>query len=149
MDRLEEIVRRVTGECAATEGAELVELQYGRGARPVIQILIDRVGGVTVDDCRRVSRAIERRIEEEGQGEAVYRIDVASPGLDRPLRELADFRRAIGRRVRIEPVESEAAQEGVIRAVEDDVVRLETSPEETIDLPLSKIRLARIVIRFS
>ena len=62
MNPLEEIVRRATDTSLTEEKIDLVELRYGHGARPVIQILIDRIGGVTVEDCRRVSRAIERRI---------------------------------------------------------------------------------------
>jgi ribosome maturation factor RimP len=81
-------------------GLDLVELRRGGSkARPVLDVRIDRRDGaaVTVDDCARASRAIEQRLDG---GELIadrYRLEVSSPGVERPLRTVADFRRFVGK----------------------------------------------------
>ena len=86
-------------------GFELVELRHGGTARrPHLTVRIDRPGsaaghGVTVDDCARVSRALEAWLDTARVGEGRYILEVSSPGVDRPLRRLADWRRFMGRPV--------------------------------------------------
>ena len=81
---------------------ELVELRFGGSrARPVLDVRIDRTDGgkVIVADCERASRAIEARLD--GSADLVdgrYVLEVSSPGAERPLRSLADWRRFRGRR---------------------------------------------------
>jgi ribosome maturation factor RimP len=77
-------------------GYELVDTQVsGRGG--LVRVFIDRAGGITVDDCADVSRQLSRVFEVEGVD--FGRLEVSSPGLDRPLRKAADFERFAGQRV--------------------------------------------------
>lgn len=77
-------------------GYDLVDTQVsGRGR--LVRIFIDKAGGVTVDDCAEVSRQLVRVLEVEGID--YERLEVSSPGLDRPLRKVADFERFAGQRV--------------------------------------------------
>ncbi|MBI1723025.1 MAG: ribosome maturation factor RimP [Gemmatimonadetes bacterium] len=86
-------------------GYEPVEVRHGGTARrPHLTVRIDRPGsepghGVTVDDCARVSRALEAWLDGRGVGEGRYILEVSSPGLDRPLRRLAEWKRFMGRPV--------------------------------------------------
>ena len=78
---------------------ELFELKLaGSQGRPVVDVRIEREGGedVLVDDCARASRAIERRLDDEGFGDGRYALEVSSPGLERPLRNAADWKRFVG-----------------------------------------------------
>jgi ribosome maturation factor RimP len=90
-------------------GFDLVDLRrHGSRARPVIEIRIDRRDGaqVTVDDCARVSRAIEQVLDAQGAvlvGER-YELQVSSPGADRPLKTEQDWRRFVGRRAVVKSV---------------------------------------------
>lgn len=80
---------------------ELFELKLGGSkGRPVIDVRIEKEGGekVLVEDCARASRAIERRLDEEGFGDGKYALEVSSPGLERPLRHAADWKRFVGSR---------------------------------------------------
>ncbi|MEK6767415.1 MAG: ribosome maturation factor RimP [Gemmatimonadota bacterium] len=83
-------------------GYELVEVRHGGTARrPHLTVRIDRpsVGprhGVTVDDCALVSRALEAWLDERSVGEGRYILEVSSPGVDRPLKRLADWKRFMG-----------------------------------------------------
>src|SRR5262249_44768611 len=79
-------------------GFELVEAQVSNHGR-LLGIFIDRPGGITVDHCAEVSRQLSRVFEVEGID--YDRLEVSSPGLDRPLRKPADFARFAGSRVDI------------------------------------------------
>lgn len=83
-------------------GLELVELEYkpeGRGM--ALRIFIDKPGGVGLDDCVAVSREVEAVLEVEDPIRGAYRLEVSSPGLDRPLKKPADYERFAGQAVKI------------------------------------------------
>ena len=69
-------------------GYELVELQSGQGGR-LLRLFIDKAGGIDVEDCAAVSRQLSRVLEVEGVD--YERLEVSSPGLDRPLRKATDY----------------------------------------------------------
>lgn len=104
----QELERQMTDRLAAL-GFELVELRRGGTARrPHLSVRIDwiDVGAglvparvVTVDDCALVSRALEAWLDEAGIGGGQYILEVSSPGMDRPLRRLSEWRRFTGRDV--------------------------------------------------
>ncbi len=79
---------------------ELFEMHLkGSKGRPVIDVRVEREGGeeVRVEDCARASRAIERRLDEIGYEDGRYVLEVSSPGVERPLRNAADWKRYLGR----------------------------------------------------
>src|SRR5690554_3960825 len=84
------------------EGMSLVELQWGRrGKGWVLTLFIDKEGGVTLDDCAHISHQVGERLEADSLIDHAYTLEVSSPGLDRPLRTLADYERFQGRLVKI------------------------------------------------
>ncbi len=97
-------VRVLLEPILASLGLELVDLLLGGSPkRPNIQIFVDGPQGVRLDDCAQVSRALGARIEETGDPfPAGYSLEVSSPGLDRPIRSEADFRRNLGRKVQVQ-----------------------------------------------
>lgn len=89
-------------------GAELIELQYRRsGHRNFLTFLVDRQNGITLDECVQVNRRLSDLFdgyELAGQGgffQQPYSLEVSSPGLDRPMKNEKDFRRAMGEKVRL------------------------------------------------
>ena len=85
-------------------GYDLVELRSaGSKARPTLQLRIDRRDGVgvTVSDCSIVSRAVEARLETEKKVGPEYVLEVSSPGIERPLHRVADWRRFVGQRASV------------------------------------------------
>ena len=137
-------------------GYELVELRRAGSKRtPVLDVRIDRRDGsaVTVEDCSRTSRAIEARLDADPAiaGDR-YVLEVSSPGVERPLRNVADWRRFIGKdasvlsdavggraNVEIVGVEGEPGSETV-------VVRDARGTERRI--PLAEVREARLVFHW-
>lgn len=95
-EQLEAVLR----EYLENLGYELVALQWvpERGGR-TLRILIDHSGGITIDDCGRISHEVGDLLEEDKWGLGSYRLEVSSPGVERPLLRPEDYRRFIGRKV--------------------------------------------------
>lgn len=140
-------------------GYELVELKWGgSGRRPLMKIRIDLPDsiegqGVTVDDCAKVSRAVEPWLDErEGLSER-YVLEVSSPGVDRPLVRARDFERFRGERVAVSGDELLAGRarrlEGELLGLEEgtdtETVVLRLSDGDEVKVPRSDIRKAHLV----
>ena len=81
-------------------GIDVVDVHWsGRGHGAVLRVVIDREGGVTLDDCERASNAASAVLDAYDPIDASYRLEVSSPGAERPIRTADDWRNAIGRRV--------------------------------------------------
>jgi len=83
-------------------GIELVDLEFIREGRGwLLRLFIDKPGGVNLDDCAEVSREVSALLEVEDPIESAYRLEVSSPGLDRPLKKPEDFVRFAGQLVKV------------------------------------------------
>lgn len=133
-------------------GYELVDVAYvTKSGRWVLQLFIDKEGGVTVDDCAAVSREIGDLIDVRDMIPHEYVLEVSSPGLDRPLRKPKDFRRAIGRKVKIRttrPREDRRNFTGRLERVEEDVITLLVDGAEEQSFSLEELEKANLVYEF-
>jgi ribosome maturation factor RimP len=105
-------------------GYELVDLESSRSG--MVRIFIDSPKGITIEDCERVSRHLTRTFAVEGF--EYERLEVSSPGLDRPLKRIEDYRRFVGREATIRlklPRDGRRRFEGRIAGVEDGRVAVE------------------------
>jgi len=95
-------VRELAEPLVEAEGMELVDVEYLRDrGRWLLRLTIDKSGGVTLDDCQTVSRQVERVLDVEDPIDAPYSLEVSSPGIERPLKKLADFERFAGRKAEV------------------------------------------------
>ncbi len=143
--QLTSIVRRAVEAL----GYELVGVESLSRAKAghLLRVYIDSEQGVGLDDCERVSHQVSGVLDVEDPISGEYALEVSSPGLDRPLFELAHFERFVGRLAR---VKLHAAQDGrsnykgVIQAVSDGdvVMQVEGQP---VRLPFAQIASARLV----
>jgi ribosome maturation factor RimP len=105
-------------------GFELVELKLGGSkGRPVLDVRIDRLDAekVTVGDCEKASRAIEARLDTEPSlVTSRYVLEVSSPGMERPLRKAAEWKRFVGRKASVNSLVLHGRQEVRILGVEGD-----------------------------
>jgi ribosome maturation factor RimP len=126
-------------------GFELVDARASGGGRQ-LAIFIDRAGGITVDDCAEVSRHLSRVFAVEGID--YDRLEVSSPGLDRPLRKPADFARFAGNRVDVKMrTRDESGRKrftGLLRGEAGGVATLEVEGRE-VALRLDEMDRARLV----
>ena len=126
-------------------GYELVDVQASNGGR-FLRLFIDKPQGINVDDCAAVSRQLARVFEVEGID--YDRLEVSSPGLDRPLRKPADFARFAGQKAELRMRHPDAGGRrkfaGVLRGAEAGQVRLEVDGQ-TVALALDDIERAKLV----
>lgn len=81
-------------------GAELVDLEVaGSHGRPVVRAYVDTDGGITLDECARLSRLVEAELEASGAVPERYVLEVSSPGIDRPLTRRKHFERFVGQEI--------------------------------------------------
>ena len=129
-------------------GYELVGLELlGRGRGMIVRLYIDQPGGVTLDDCQRVSRQVSGLLDVEDPIPGPYTLEVSSPGLDRPLFKEEHFRRFAGHEVRIRtdvPLDGRRKFRGRLRGVRAGAVLLEVDGVE-VALPMERIEQARLV----
>jgi ribosome maturation factor RimP len=155
-------VRAAADRVAASYGLEIFDLQFRREAIGwVLRVVLDRPGdgsgpdeSVTVEDCQRVSQDLSVLLDVEDEvGRALdrqYTLEVSSPGLDRPLRGEADYRRFTGRLAKIvtdAPVEGQSHFEGRLTGVEGGTVVV-TEGRRVHRIPLAHIRRARLEVEF-
>jgi len=131
MSEVADRVTRSAVDAVESLGLELVETQV-KGSRNnrVVRLLVDRDGGVGVDDCQRASEAVSARLDEDDPVAGRYRLEVSSPGTDYPLRGRRAFERVRGRPVLVHWTVAEGEPprqiEGEVGDVDDEAVWLDT-----------------------
>ncbi len=143
--KVKEIIEPVIkGLGVALEDMELRKM----GRRVFLRVIIDKEGGVTIDDCEQVSREIEAQLDVEDPIPYPYTLEVSSPGLDRPLKTPGDFKRFCGKTARIvtsAPVENQTFFIGEIIGAGDTEVTLLLSKDKKINIQYKDIVRARLV----
>jgi ribosome maturation factor RimP len=127
-------------------GYELVDWEMSPRGRHV-RVFIDKPQGVSVEDCARVSRQLTRLFAVENVD--FDRLEVSSPGLDRPLRKAADFERFVGEEADFRltnPIENVRRMKGILHGLADGAVLVETA-QGMKTIPLADIDRARLVPR--
>jgi ribosome maturation factor RimP len=145
---LNSLVERV----AAGLGYEVVDIEYRPHPRNgLLRVYIDKPEGIVLDDCEAVSRQLSAMLDVEDPIPGQYRLEVSSPGLDRPLRKAEDFVRFAGEMVKIRmSMPSHAGQRnfsGKLLGMKDQDVVIEVDGQEC-HLPLGGIEKARIEPQF-
>jgi ribosome maturation factor RimP len=154
-----EQVRTVASRVAAGYGLEIFDVQFRREAPGmVLRVQIDRPGPaaraedcVSVEDCARVSRDLSAILDVEDVVPIAYTLEVSSPGLDRPLRQLDDYHRFAGRRAKIvvrERVDGQGFFKGRLGGIEGTDVLIDADDGRTYRVPVDVIRRANLEVEF-
>ncbi|HXY38955.1 MAG TPA: ribosome maturation factor RimP [Vicinamibacteria bacterium] len=148
-----ERVRSVAGRVTADRGYELVEVELKRAqGGHLVRLYVDKPGGIGLDELQSVSQEVSAILDAEDPIEGSYTLEVSSPGLDRPLRGEADYRRFAGSLARLssyEPVEGRRHWTGRIVSCEDGLVTLALEKEGmTARVPLGKVAHGRLEVEF-
>ena len=132
-------------------GFELVGVEsLSERGRSVLRLYIDIDGGVTIDDCARVSREIDDLINVKGIIEHKYILEVSSPGLNRPLYKENDFINSIGKKIKIRmlaPVNGRRNFSGVLGDIQEGILYIKLE-KELVALPLHDVDKANLVYEF-
>lgn len=131
---------------------ELVDVEYVKeGGTWYLRAYIDKPGGITVDDCEIVNRALGGILDEKDFIEESYILEVSSPGLGRPLKKERDFERSLGEEVEIRTyrmVEKQKEFRGILKAYDKDTVTITVEEEEEWVFPRDNIALIRLAFDF-
>jgi len=128
-------------------GYELVDVEMSPGGR-LLRVYIDIERGIVVEDCATVSNQLQRVFEVENVN--YDRLEVSSPGLDRPLKRATDFERFAGQEAQVRlrlPIANQRNFAGVLGGVREGAVVLQTENGE-VALPLDQVEKARLVPKF-
>jgi ribosome maturation factor RimP len=140
-------------------GFELVEFERaGSRARPILRVRIDRAdgSGVTLDDCARVSRALEAELDTDDRLSERYTLEVSSPGVERPLLRDRDFERFAGQQIAVQGAEVLADRArrlegellGLVDADGARAVRLRLGDGTEVDIARDEITRAHLIFRW-
>lgn len=130
------------------EGMEVVDVQYvSEHGRKVLRIFLDKLGGVTLQDCEEMSGKLGELIDESNIIHESYVLEVSSPGLDRVLKKSKDFIRFTGSKARISlyaPLDGQRNFLGRIISVNNDIIEIEDVSGRRAKIPISSMAKARL-----
>jgi ribosome maturation factor RimP len=145
-------IRPLVGGVVEFAGMELVQLEMRHEAGGlVLRLYIDKDGGVTLDDCARISRLVSTQLDVDDPIPGRYTLEVSSPGLDRPLTSERDFQRFAGKDITVStiaPMDGRRNFRGRLIGLVGSSVRLLLEDDREIDIPQDQIAKARIVASF-
>lgn len=112
-------------------GLELVDVSFqGGSGRRVLRLVIDRDGGVDLDTIAEIAEQVSRRLDLEGFSPGPYELEVSSPGIERSLRRPSEFRRHLGRTVKVKairPLDGRTSFVGELSEADDDGIVLDVA----------------------
>jgi len=152
-------VREIAARVAASSGLEVVEVELRGGKARMLRIVIDKLSGVTHEDCATVSREVGTILDVEDVISGSYTLEVSSPGLDRKLTRPSDYERFTGSRIKLttqQPVNGNRHFEGRLESFEHgrltldlNAARKKRRPEEGVvpklEIDLKNVEKANLV----
>jgi len=152
MNFFEENIYGQIGEIVSSNGFFMIDLVLrGEPKNRVIEVYIDSETNVSADDCARISREIDKVLEEKSLLESGYRLEVSSPGVNRPLKYIKQFPKHVERKFDVSYRESGSIKKftGTLKIVEGNYLVFIKSNREELKIDFSDIIKAKVIISFS
>ena len=131
---------------------QLVDVEYVKeGSNWYLRAYIDKPGGITVDDCEVVSRALGDLLDKNDFIDEAYILEVSSPGLGRPLKKEKDFKRSLGQEIEVRTYRAIDRQKeftGILKSYEKDGFTIELENGEEMEFAKSDVALVRLAFDF-
>ncbi len=135
------------------QGMELVDVEFVKeGQHRYLRIFIDKEGGISLEDCQKVSEYLNEKLDSMDPIEENYFMEISSPGIERVLKKDSDFERFKEQLVEVKlyfPLEGTKVIEGTLKGLKDGKVAVqpENSPK-ILEIPRDKISLVKLLVRF-
>lgn len=146
-----EIVAELALPIAAEAGCELVDVEFLKeGGDWFLRIYIDKPGGISLDDCEKVSRAVNSILDEKDPIPHAFYLEVSSPGLERQLKKPKDFEKALGQLVEIKlfkAVDNSKRYEGELTAYDGKSLTIKTNTDESHQFQMEQIAKVKTLIK--
>jgi len=144
-------VSALAAHVLADQNMELIDLEYRREGRGwVLRLYIDKEGGITLDDCTRVSQEIGTVLDVEDFIGTPYSLEVSSPGLNRPLKNEKDFIKYRDHRIKVktfDPIDNRRNFKGKLRKISDGRIEMEIDGG-VVTIPLANVAKANLEVEF-
>ncbi len=132
-------------------GLAIVRIRIMGGNRPLLQIMIEKAGGAPTDveDCATLSRTLSPVLEAEDPIGEAYRLEVSTPGIDRPLTRVGDFGRWVGHLAKLEltmPLDGRRRFQGIIRREDENGVAIELDDESELVAQVHEMSKASLIL---
>ncbi len=135
---------------ASEKGLVLVDLIVrGSNQNPVIEVFVDGAKSVSAEDCATISRELDKKIIEDELIKANYRLDVSSPGADKPLKYLIQFPKHINRKFSVKYKKGEEINSFSGRLKEVNGEDLVFEDKDEVLIPFNQLIEAKVLISFS
>ncbi len=129
-------------------GYLFIELEFrGDSRNHILELYVDNETGITIDDCSEVSKTVAELVESDNLIESRYRLNVSSPGTDRPLKYISQFQKNVGRSFEIIVEETNEKFNGDLLSMNDDHLEFKIAKEIKV-INIKKIKSAKVVVRF-
>ena len=149
--KVTDIVTQFAKPVVEAHGCQLWDVEYVReGSERFLRLYLDKEGGVDINDCEAISRAIDPILDEKDPIQESYHFEVCSAGLERALKRPADFERFMGSPIMVKlyrPRNGLKEIPGILRGYEDGRVTVEAG-KETITFEKSEVALVRLRVEF-
>ncbi|MCM1290021.1 MAG: ribosome maturation factor RimP [Corallococcus sp.] len=134
MGKVSESVLRLIEPIAAQLGLTVLEVEYAKKFDGMnLTVIIDKEGGVTINDCEALHRAIDAPLDELDPIDTAYTLNVSSPGLDRPLKLDWDYKRNLGKKIKVKlykPMDGKKTFDGVLTKYDDETFAIDVGKTE-------------------
>ena len=149
MDIAKEELKKMLTEIIESEGFEFVEMKLARhGKHHSLRVFADRQGGISLDQCGSLSRTLGRKLEEIEPFGSAYTLEVSSPGIDRPLKYIQQFKRNIGRSFELQLEDGNGSKlEGKLLELDNDDLKFQIKKEVKV-INIKNIKSAKVLVRF-
>ena len=152
MSKIADAAEQVVRPIIEAHGMELVDVEFKKlYGTPTLTIYIDKPGGMSLDDCELIHRAIDAPIDELDPTDGMaYNLNVSSPGLDRPFKTLRDYQRKLGEKVEVSlyvPLDGKKKFIAVLIDANEEEITLQDG-DKTIKIQLKQIAAAKPYIEF-
>jgi ribosome maturation factor RimP len=142
MQEIKEKIKSLLAPVLELHQAYLIDVavRSERGGK-LVQVFLDTDVGITIDQCAEISRELADQLEQERVFDTSYRLEVSSPGIDKPLTLLRQYKKNIGRRFKVtfQKFDAKATVVGVLSLVADDVLTFEPDKGEPVTVRFSEI----------
>ena len=149
--KVTELVEKLARPIVEENGCQLWDVEYVReGSEYFLRLYLDKEGGVDINDCERISRAMDPILDEKDPIPTSYIFEVCSAGLERPLKRPADFEKFMNSPILVKlyrPRNGLKELPGILRGYEEGRVTLEAG-KETITFEKSEVALVRLRVEF-
>lgn len=145
-------LKNVAQPVADSLALEIVELIFvDAKRRPTVRVLVDKDGGVTLDDCAAMSRGFGAVLDAQDVTPGPYNLEVSSPGAERPFSSLKQYKRSLNKAVEVvlqEPIDRMSHLRGTLVEVGEDRIVVQTEKGRSVEVPLARVKRANRVVIF-